>query len=166
MEPEIIDASESLGNINEQLTFPAWKNAVEIVAKDFKEGDLLTMDWIHTNFKIKKPTAGTFDSFQKYQFEFLAAMDGFKNELLEIHQIAIANVRGEGYRILQPKEQTGYSEKKFIDDMKKSVKKAVSILSNIKFDCLSDQERKENADAKGRIAAVYTMSKKQKAITD
>ena len=150
----------------ERIIYPAWKNAVEIVASEFSAGEVLSMDWIHKNFMIEKPTKGTFDDFQKYQFEFLAAMDGFKNELLEIHQIAIANVRGEGYRILRPKEQTGYSEKKFIDDMKKSVKKAVSILSNIKFDCLSDQERKENADAKGRIAAVYTMSKKQKAITD
>jgi len=146
----------------ERTIFPAWKNAVEIVASDFKAGDVLTMNWIHKNFMIKKPTRGTFDDFQKYQFEFLAAMDGFKNELLEIHQIAIANIRGEGYRILPPKEQTGYSEQKFVDDMKKSVKKAVAILSNIKFDCLSDVERKENADARGRIAAVYTMSKTKK----
>lgn len=149
----------------ERTIFPAWKNAVEIVAENFKSGDVLSMNWIHENFMIEKPNNGTFDDFQKYQFELMAAMDGFKNELLEVHQIAIANIRGEGYRILHPKEQTGYSEKKFIDDMKKSATKAVALLNNIKFDSLSDVERKENADTKSRVAAIYTMSKKKKAIT-
>jgi hypothetical protein len=149
----------------ERMIYPAWKNAVELAAIEFKTGDLITMAWIHKNFMIKKPTTGTFETFQKYQFEFLAAIDGFKNELLEIHQIAIANVRGEGYRILHPKKQTEHAEKKFIDDLKKNVNKAITILTNIKYDQLDDKDRKDNADTKCRIAAIYTMSKKQKLLT-
>ena len=148
----------------ERMIYPAWKNAVEIAANEFKPGDLITMKWIHDNFKITKPTVGTFEIFQKYQFEFLAAIDGFKNELLEIYQIAITNVRGEGYRVLYPKKQTEHAEKSFVDNMKKNINKAIAMLNNIKYECLDDKDRKENSDAKCRIAAIYTMSKKQKTV--
>lgn len=148
----------------EQKVHPIWKDAASKVVEQFKEGDMISMDWLHRHFDIQKPEVCSFDAFQKYQFELMAATDGFKNELLEVYQIAIANVRGEGYRILPPNQQTGYAEKKFLGDIGKSVRKAASILSNINFDRLDDKERKENADAKGRIAAIFTMSKKQKVI--
>lgn len=144
--------------------YPEWKNAVAKAAESFQHGDLISFDWLHEHFGIQKPVTGLFNDFQEYQFEFLSAIDGFKNELLESHKMALANVRGEGYRVVMPKDQTEFAEKKFIIDIHKSVKRAASILNNIKFDALDDNERKQNADAKSRIAAIYSMTPKKKLI--
>lgn len=149
---------------NVQTIFPEWKNAVYVAVSEFNVGDIITIEWMHKNFKIDKPLHGSFDDFQRYQLRLLEYIDHFRSELLEEHNLAIANVRGEGYRILKPKEQTGYAELKFIREIKKSVKNAVSILNHINFDALDDAERKLNADTKARIAAVYSMSKRCKAI--
>lgn len=157
---KIADDILSIGEVGTISVFPAWKNAVEIAANEFSHGDVISMQWLHDNFKITKPVNGTFDDFQKYQFAFLEAIDGFKNELLENHQMAIVNIRGEGYRVLQPKEHTGYAEEKFKKDLKKCAIKAVSILTHTKFDALDDNERRQSADVKGRIAAMYAMSKR------
>ena len=143
--------------------YPEWKNAVSAAAERFQYGDLIDFEWLHKNFDIQKPTKGTFDEFQEYQFNFLAAVSGFQGELLEQYQMALENVRGKGYRVLKPKDQTQYAEKRFVEDTKRSLKKAISILNNIKFDALTDAERKENADAKGRIAAICSMSKRSQA---
>jgi len=157
---EIKEDTLSIGTVGEITVFPAWKNAVEVAAREFTPGAVISMQWLHESFKITKPMDGTFDDFQKYQFKFLEAIDGFKNELLENHRMAIVNIRGEGYRVLQPKEQTEYAESKFKRDIKKCAFKAVSILTHTKFDALDDSERKANADAKCRIAAMYAMSKR------
>jgi hypothetical protein len=151
-------------NIGETSLYPAWKNAVRVASMAFAPGDMISMAWLHYQFKIQKPTECTFDEYQKYQFAFLEAIDGFKNELLEDYQMAIANVRGEGYRVLQPKEQTGYAENKFKKELKKCASKAVSLLTHTKLDALDDNDRRENADAKCRVAAIFAMSKSKKLI--
>jgi hypothetical protein len=163
---EIKDDTSSIGTVGEIIVFPAWKNAVCVAAVEFGYGDVISFDWLHTNFKISKPNHGSFDEYQKYQFAFLEAIDGFKNELLESHQIAISNIRGEGYRVLQPKEHTEYAETTFKKALKKCTTMSVKILTHTRFDVLDDNERKASADAMGRIAAVLAMSKRQSQIKD
>ena len=143
---------------------PLWKNAVEIAAEDFSYGDLITFDWLHDHFGIEKPTTGTFDSYQSYQFDFLASLDGFRRELLETHKMATENIRGRGYRVIEPKEQTGFAEKQLSNEMKRSIRKAFSVLTNIAIDAIDDSERKRNVDAIGRVAAIHALTKNRRKI--
>jgi len=141
---------------------PIWKNAAVIAASQFSYGDLITFDWMHEHFKIIKPTEGNFDTFQAYQFEMLACIDGFRAEMLEEYKVALENVRGRGYRLVFPKEQTGYAETQFHKDLKRNIRKAVSLLHNIAVEALDAQDRQKNLDALGRIGSLKAMAKNQR----
>lgn len=138
---------------------PIWKHAANIAAENFDYGDMITFDWLHQSFEIEKPEKGDFKTFQTYQFEMLSAIDGFRQTLLDNHQMATENIRGKGYRIVKPKEQTQYAEDKFNHDLKNNIRKAFNLLRNVAIDMLEENEKKRNADAIGRLAAVRAFSR-------
>lgn len=114
---------------------------------------------MHNNFEIEKPEECDFKTFQSYQFEMLASIDGFRQTLLEQHSMATENVRGKGYRIVKPKEQTQYAEDKFNHDLKNNIRKAFNLLRNVALDMIDEEDKRRNSDAISRLAAVKSFSR-------
>jgi len=149
-------------NEAEKVTlFPQWQQAVEDAAGEFQYGDVITKEWLVEHFGLEQPKRGTAWEFQKFQFELLEAMEGFKERLLVEHKMALENVRGRGYRVLQPSEQTGYSLRQFKIAVAREVRKAADILQNVNASLLTQDEQRENIEARGKLAAIHSFTRKQ-----
>lgn len=147
--------------MNDRVTlFPMWKQAVQDAKEQFTYGDMITMDWLNQAFGIKRLERGTAEEFQKQQFDFLAAMDAFRDQLLEEHRMALSNVRGQGYRVLEPKEQTEFAMSEMRRRVRGEIRKAASRLHYVEHTLLSDDERKRNNDAMGKLAALQSFTRK------
>jgi hypothetical protein len=141
--------------------FPQWRQAAEDAAEKFTYGDVMPKEWLIEHFGLEPPRRGTAADFQKFQFDLLEAMDGFKEALLIEHKMALENVRGRGYRILQPNEQTAYTMRQFRIAVAREVRKAADLLQNVAADMLTQDEQRQNIDARGKLAAVHSFTRKQ-----
>ena len=141
--------------------FPAWKQAGADFVAQFSYGDLVPLDWFYTHFELTQPEYCGREEFNKFQFAFLDAMENLKTLLLQQHSMALANVRGQGYRVLKPAEQTGYAMTKLRDEVRRTLRKAAGILEHVDRNLLSDDERRHNEEARGKLAALHVFNRKQ-----
>lgn len=141
--------------------FPQWRQAVENASDSYTYGDVIPHEWLIDHFGLEKPKHGTDEQFKKYQFDFLEAMEGFKNAMLVEHHMALENVRGRGYRILHPNEQTDFAIRQYKITMAREVRKAANLLHNIEVSMLTPEEQRENINARGKLAAIQSFTRKQ-----
>ena len=137
---------------------PEWKQAVQDAVGRFSYGDLIPMDWLMDAFGVE-PASESMDAltYQKNQFRFLAALEAFKSALLDDHKMALQNVRGSGYRIVQPGEQTAWAEEEGIEEIRRGIRRMAGRLSNVKRAALTDAEQRENLDAIARLSMLKGM---------
>ena len=67
----------------------------------------------------------------------------------------LRNVRGDGYIILNPKDQTKYGYEKFVKDVKKAIEEAGLIMNNVKPVDM-EQQSKDN-DMRAKFSIMQTM---------
>jgi hypothetical protein len=141
--------------------YPEWREAVRRFHElRFAPGDILTFEWLYEAFQITRPVADTLLSdAQKAELRFLGQFKEFEDALLREHQTALANVRGVGYRIVPPSEQTAWAERSGVSDIKKAVRRLGDRLTNVDLARLSSVERQQNADALARLAMLSGMTK-------
>lgn len=148
---------------NQTSLLPEWRQAVQdFLAAGFKEGDIVSHAWLEEHFGMQKldedkPLLPA--DWSARQFEWLRNIEAFRAELLEEHQVFLSSVYGEGYRLVPPREQTALAQEKFERDAKRSYRKAANTLKHVRFDQLTESERKENLDAIARIAMLRGMHK-------
>jgi len=141
--------------MDEVTLYPQWKQAVlDFIESGFEPGVVITHEWLHAHFGMREPK--TVEEYKKQELEFLNAFVSFKDELLNDYQIALRSVRGEGYTIVPPREQTKAALDSGRKEIRKALKKTGSWLINIRHDCLTDNERKENTDAIAKLAQMKT----------
>jgi hypothetical protein len=145
----------------EVTLYPQWRQAAQDAAELFTYGDVLTKEWLIEHFGLHEPVRGTAVDFQKFQFDLLDSMEGFKETLLVEHKMALENVRGRGYRVLQPNEQTGYTMRQFKMAVAREVRKAANLLQNVAADMLTQDEQRQNIEARGKIAAIHSFARKE-----
>ena len=141
--------------------FPVGLKAAREALEKFNFGDVIPMTWLHEHFEIETPAVATPEEFKTLQFKFLTAMDQFRDELLLENKMALQNVRGTGYRIVQPAEQTSLAIDGFRKRISKECGKAQRHLENIRFDLLDTDQRQSNIDARMRISMVEGMNKRR-----
>lgn len=147
--------------------------ASSIVA-DFTDGDVLSHEWLHTALDIVSPdfrgvelieayrrSAYIADLIRKHQFNYMAQIEELREELLEEHNVALKNVRGEGYRLIPPKEQTNLAMDTLKRDVNLSVKKCQKLLVNIRVEQLDSVALKENTDAVAKLSFFNRLSKRR-----
>lgn len=137
---------------------PIWRNAAERAHQQFSYGDLIPWAWLRRELEIEPMEAGTHHQFQALQFKTLELMDKFREYLLTTHCKAVVNVRSEGYRIVSPAQQTETAITGLAKDLQRSIHAAQKLLSRINFTLLNDAQIKENADARGRLAAIHAFT--------
>ena len=140
---------------------PPYRQAVEDCVHQFHFGDLIEHEWLRQAFEIDFPEKGTRAQFEAMQFAFLEAMDGFRQYLLEHYRMALQNVRGRGYRIVPPHEQTAYAMSELRRQVASDYRKAVMTLSYVQTELLNEAQRQENIEARGKLAAVQAFTKQR-----
>jgi hypothetical protein len=148
-----------------------------LIAKHYADGDLISMDWLRQHLDIKEPNFHELKRMpeeswaeianriiQKCQFEWLEKMDRLRVELLEVHKIALKNIRGQGYLRLPPKEQTEDALKQLEREMSRQFRKTHSILVNVRIDCLTDEERRINVQARNNLDALRKYGQRRKRL--
>lgn len=158
-----IDGMDNGETPPEGTTFDrGWKNAMEVFNKSgFKIGEMIPMAWFYTNFRVTPlEDCHTADDFKETQFKFMGEMSMFQQSLAEENQLVLQNIRGEGYRIVPPAEQTAFAMDKAQREMNRVFSKAHMRLTNIRLDELSDEQRRQNADSQAKLAALRTRARR------
>ena len=143
---------------------PIWREATAQIIMDFSYGDTISLKWFEKRLELEKPKQASFVTYNEYSLKWLTAIEALKRELLENHNMALKNIRGEGYIIVHPADQTKFA----MEDMGRLFKKAaIKTARRLKFvdsKRLNDEQIRENSEAIGRLAALKAFSKKQIAI--
>jgi hypothetical protein len=142
--------------------YPAWKQAVRDFLQDFKYGDIVSHDWLSDHFGIpQQNVAMSAAEFKARQFEWLASIEGFKDQLLRDHQVLLQSIRGEGYRWCEPGDQTRVATVEFERDMRRNFRTTAVRLKNVRIQELTADQKQENIDAVAKLSALQGAVKKQ-----
>ena len=151
------DIDEARNIILEKTYIVAGKEA----AHKYTYGDIIPKAWLLDKFAIDFPKVGTKKQFETASFEFLQNMEGFKSYLLEEHQMYLTPTKGLGYEIVYPKHQSDYAMGRLKSAMSSEIKKAVTILTNINENHLSQEDIRKRDEHQGKVAALAAFSKKR-----
>ena len=152
-----------MADAGEVTLFPEWRQAVkDFLAAGFKEGDIVPHAWLEQHFGMAaleedKPLLPA--AYNARNFSWLRNVDALRTELLEVHQIFLSSVIGQGYRLVPPREQTAAAQEKFERESRKSFRRAATTLRHIRMSELTDAERKENIDAVAKLSMLRGMQK-------
>ena len=122
----------------------------------FHDGDLLSHDWIMFLLDV------TDRDIQADRFILLDRMDAFRQELLRTHRIALANVRGKGYRIVPPDEQAEFAARTMSDHITRGMQKASDLLQYTRREALDVTAARRHTDTEVRVAALRGLISKGK----
>jgi hypothetical protein len=137
--------------------YPDHRQAVkDLLDEGVSPGKLIPHDWIDDHLRLDNKA-------HDYPFKRMSGLEAFKEELLVYHKIHLQNVRGKGYVIIAPENQTKVAVDEAMHGVGKSIAKGMMRLTNVDAERLTDDGRKENADALSRMAALGGMTKKQLA---
>jgi hypothetical protein len=146
------------------MQYPAWREAITRLSKSNRlaPGILFTHRELYEMFIVKYPERDipiTPAELAKLELQYLNQLQGFQTALLQEHQVALANVKGEGYRIVKPSEQTPWAERQGVNEIRKAIRKLAERLTNVDFLALGAEDRKVNADALARLGMLGGMLK-------
>lgn len=91
---------------------------------------------------------------ERRQWEVLRRFDLFKSAMLDDHSMLLVNVRGQGYRIANPKEHAEIAASDFAEDFRKSTRKASRTLHGTNKDLLTAAETARLTEVEVRIAGL------------
>jgi hypothetical protein len=142
--------------------FPAWREGLRrFMSAGFNAGDSIEHQWFYDAFGIDMPTPETpCKDAEKAKLQWLGAFETLREHLLTEHQIALASVRGYGYRVVPPGDQTKWAEGEGMDDIKSAARKMGMRLTNVNLSVLDADRRRENADALARLSMLSGMVKR------
>lgn len=140
---------------------PPYRQAVQDAVGQFRYGDLITHEWLHKHLEVEIPEEGTRQEFEEAQWQLVEGVESFKQMMLEQHLMALQNVRGQGYRLVPPPEQTMVGMSQFRKDLASALGKCRDVLSYVNRDQLTDEQQRQNADAMGKLAGLKAFARKQ-----
>jgi len=133
-----------------------WQNVLAQVAA--MDGEIIPHSYLKELFNIKPPKFDEYDGVDEFvkalelhQFEYLTMTDKLKKDLLESHKMCLKNVRGEGYTIVMPHEQTTYAYDRLTNEIKKIFRTTIAIASNVRSVDDYEQRAKDN-DLRSKMA--------------
>jgi hypothetical protein len=142
---------------------PLWKEALKkFISTDPKPGDLIRNDWLMSEFGISQPE--TANDYVKSQLEFLQAFTSFKDALLEDYRIDLKPVRGVGYEVVHPKDQTRLALEKRTLNISRELRKMTRSIAFVNVEVLSESERREHTDGMTKAATIQNMFNRRRLL--
>ena len=143
--------------------YPKYKQAADDASATFTYGDVIPLEWLYDAFGLEE--GQTVEEYKNFQFKFMSNIISFIDEMLDTHKMKLKNIRGEGYRIVHPTEQTQVVAKDFNREVLKATKRAKSGLTNLRTDLLTtNRQRQEHTDAMARLSQFDAMRRNHRLI--
>ena len=135
---------------------------IEEILTNHADGSLISHEWLRKKCGLETPIISDFadtreflETYQATQFAYMGIVDAIRWELLENENVYLKNVRGDGYEILSPRDQTQFGYDRFIDNLRKLMKETTLIMNNVKA-VNSEQQAKDN-DLRAKYSAMKMM---------
>ena len=142
--------------------YPAWRNAlVSFRQAKFPYGHIVTHEWLFEAFGLTMPQAETpWAKAKQAQLEYMTNVIHLR-EVLQLEDLLYLETEHTvGYRIVAPSEQTAHAMAVASRRVLKALKSAARAVSYIRQDELTDQQRRENMDARAKISSVTGLTKR------
>ena len=147
------EEQDSQDSPEELQLYPVWKQAAKLAIEAFEYGDVIPLEWLREHLEVEEPEGlMTSEQHRRLAFDLLQKVDGFRSTMLEQHKRLTVNVRGVGYKIIQPPHQTDAAMKRFQREFHKSWNQAMTGLVHINESLLTLEDSRENAEAKAKLA--------------
>jgi len=148
--------------IHELPLDPIFRQAAKDAVAEFRYGDVIPWEWLTVMLDIYQTDDKlTALEHRAMQFDVLTKVDAFKEEMLTKYQRYLVNIRGVGYKIIEPPHQTAAAMTRLHKELRRSIAQAMSALVNVNDKVLSLQDAKENTDARNKLGAFATLHVKQ-----
>ena len=117
----------------------AWVSLLSEIADNYSDGTMIPHEWLRKKFGLKELALEDFDTTEDFieglkrqQFTYMSMVDKLRWQLLEEEKMYIKNIIGDGYQILQPREQTRHGYDEFIHTIKKAIRESEMIMNNVR----------------------------------
>lgn len=139
-----------------QTTWSLERAVASFLSSGFNDGDMVSHEWLEFNLEL--PTPKTLKDVRDCQWIALSRVEALKSELLKRHNICLANVYGQGYRVVPPAEQGEYALRKTVKEVSKAIERGSNILNHTRLKDLSVDEMKKHTDIQVKMAAISEMA--------
>jgi hypothetical protein len=140
--------------------YPAWRQAeADLLSSGLTYGAIIMRETLEEAFGIKP--AKTIQQHINNELIYLRQSSALRDSLLENRKMMLIGEPGVGFRVVMPEEQTKLAMHRRTREVKAAMQKLVREVTNVDTKLLTDDQRKENADAQAQIGALRTMFRKQ-----
>lgn len=149
----------------ETSLLPEWRQALkDFLAMNPQPGFTIEKAWLMRAFGIDEPV--TADDQKKAELRFLQSMDSFRDCLLVEHMVDLKTVPGVGFRVIAPQDQTRHAIITRTRNAKRELARMVREVSFVKLDELTDEQRRENTDARVKAANLLGMMRSTRLLSN
>lgn len=139
--------------------YPAWRQAeADLLASGLAHGSLITQEWLDAAFGLKPPK--TIAEAERVQLVRLRQTQALRESLLENHRMMLRPVKGVGFTVIPPDQQTRVAVADRTREVKAAMVKLAREISHVDTSKLTDDQRKENTDAQAKLGALRAMFRK------
>lgn len=148
--------------MDDLLLYPPWLQAIEnFRSAGFTYGSLVSHCWLYRNFGLQVPRPDTpYEEANELRLNFLKQFAPFRNAVLTEFCMDLQSVPGQpwdanaGYEIVNPTDQTKIACQDGLREIGKALRKMRLRLAHVNRGLLTDDERRSNADAQAKAAAL------------
>lgn len=139
--------------------YPPYRHAVQAYFEArYVDGEVVPHAWFYAQFGLMMPTPTmTVEEADKIELQRLAQMSGFKDVMLREHCRAIRNHPGKGYAVVPVQEQTAWAMREHEQELRKVAERLIDLVTYVRLDELTVEQRAANADARVKAAAIRHM---------
>ena len=148
--------------MNQPEATPAIKtyiNAAREAVMSFKYGDVIDKQWLIDRSLLIEPLRGTKKDFESFSFDFMDFIESFKSEMLVNNKMYLVAVRGKGYRIVMPNQQSDEAMNNLRNVVTSETNKAMRAITNINDALINHDDAKKRDSHIGNVAALRAFSK-------
>jgi hypothetical protein len=136
--------------------------AANIAAKSFVYGEVIPKAWLIQKFMLTEPEHGTRKDFEAFAFDYMQNVEGFREVMLKEHRMHLSSVRGKGYLITKPQQQTDVAMERLRGSVRSEIKRAVDTLTYVNEELLSMEDIRKRDEAHGKIAAITAFHRQKR----